>query len=179
MPRGAAAAIASSAWPEVSLPSDRRTSRCCVPAGKMAAAEPDGGRDVGRADDRLRRRLGQLVELGGEAVDQRVRAEDDDAGGIGLRHLAHRVPRPADELLAGGVEHRGGCVEQEDHAQPVGRQRQPRAGQRQHEAGDKDERGSPSEAMRRPRGSVREAAQPADDDQRRPPGAAATARRDR
>ena len=38
MPRAAAAAIASSASPDVSLPSESSTIRCCVPAGKIAAA---------------------------------------------------------------------------------------------------------------------------------------------
>ena len=75
--------------------------------------------DVGRADDGLRRGLPQLVELRWQAIDQGIAAEDNDPGGVALGHLGHGAARPAHQLLAGGVEHGGRRVEQEDDAQAI------------------------------------------------------------
>ena len=127
--------------------------------------QADRGADVGRARDRRRCGLRELVELRRQAVDERVATEDDDAGGVTLGHLAHRGACPVDELLARGVEHRGRCVEQEDDAEPIRRQRQAHPGQREDEARRQrhpnDERRDPPPGRKRPRGG-----HPADGDDR-------------
>ena len=91
-------------------------------------SQADRGRNVGRADDRLGLGVGELIQRRWQPIDQRVRPEDDDPRRVALRHLAHAGPCPIDELLTGGVEHRGRSVEQEHDAQPVRRKRESRAG---------------------------------------------------
>ena len=175
MPRAAAAAIASSASPDVSLPSESSTIRCCVPAGKIAAASrtaaptsvapatgADAGSDSSSSSDGRRSTSALAPKTTTPAVSPSGISRD-------------RGARPVDEVLAGRVEHRGRCVEQEDDAQPIRRQREAHPRQRQDEARGQhepdDERRDPPPARQRPRRR-----QPADDDDRHRPARPATAR---
>ena len=129
--------------------------------GRQAYCRPD----VGRAGHRRRRGLGQLVELRRQPIDQRVCPEDDDPCGVALGHVANRRRAQSTRVLAGRVEHRCRCVEQEDDAtaDPTGvRGASPPA---THQAAASARR-MMSEAIRRPRGSVRGGRQPADEHDR-------------
>ena len=100
----------------------------------LRAGRGDGRRethrctDVGRPHDRHRLRRGELGDSRREAVDEGIGAEDDDPGGVALRHLAHGGPRGRHERIPRGVDHARAAVHEEHDAQPVGGQREPRAG---------------------------------------------------
>ena len=106
--------------------------------GEERGREAERGADVRGAPDWRRPHPVDFLEVGRQALDERLLAERDDARDVVLRHLLEAVADELERLLAAALAHRVGEVEHEDRRQPVDRQDELEPREREDERREED-----------------------------------------
>ena len=81
------------------------------------------------------------VEVGRQALDQRLLAEGDDPRHVAVGPFLERLAQERERVLAAGVADRVGQVDDEHRRQPIDRQHELEAGQREDERREQDASG--------------------------------------